>query len=261
MSTNQELAELLRAERGVQPPPLAVERGWSRLASGLAGNVASLPIATGPLKLGWWMVPKWIIAGFACGLVGSGAVVSALAPAVTAKQSSRGTFDPIVVQTATRALPSSTEAEPQAVPSALPGRRGSNERSRIVTAPSAPSSATFDAELRLISLAKSEIDAHRPSQARAWLSEHAAGFPLGVFATEREALLVLVLCQEGAGGRASAEKFALQHPTSPLVTRLRKACMSSPSVVSSARASFPTLPNGSAGLGERTNESNTGEGR
>jgi hypothetical protein len=89
---------------------------------------------------------------------------------------------------------------------------------------SAASATTFDAELKLISLAKGELDARRFRQARAWLGEHAERFPNGVFAVEREALRVLADCEQGPKNEELARAFAARHPGSPLVERLERAC-------------------------------------
>jgi hypothetical protein len=133
---------------------------------------------------------------------------------------------------------------------------------------SVSSATTFDAELKLISLAKAELDAHRPAQARAWLREHAERFPNGVFVTERDALSVLATCEQGPHDPALAKAFAARHPSSPLVERVTKACSTDlpvgPSAAApraSARASFETLPNDSPLLREPINEPSGGKSK
>ena len=81
----------------------------------------------------------------------------------------------------------------------------------------------LDAELRLITAAKSELDRGRPHLATAWLDDHARRFPGGVFATDREALRVLVSCSQSRN-LALAEAFAARHPGSAMVERLLRAC-------------------------------------
>ncbi|HEX3853876.1 MAG TPA: hypothetical protein VHW01_23090, partial [Polyangiaceae bacterium] len=230
--------------------------------------------------LGLWLVPKWILAGFALGLVGAGAVAPLLEPHPVLASASRA-----AVHVATSksvpfgAAPAVESSEPEAAaPVSAAAPRAELEAARVAPSANAQagssSSATFDAELKLISLAKAELDAHRPTHALAWLAEHATQFPNGVFVTEREALSVLARCEQGPPDITLAKQFAAQHPSSPLVARLMKTCRastpSSPSSVSSpssldmrapvpsAHASFATLPNGSAPLGEPTNEPSGG---
>jgi hypothetical protein len=238
------------------------------LAADLAANVAPLPVAAGPLKLGLWLVPKWILAGFALGLVGAGAVGPLLAPRAVSGSASAPAVHVAPSKSVALSVVPAPEAHEPVSPAAKDEQPVSAE-TRPAAAPSAsPSSAsaaTFDAELKLISLAKADLDAHRPTHALAWLAENAAQFPNGVFVTEREALNVLARCEQGPPDVALAKRFAAEHPSSPLVARLMKACQpSTPSTpdlaapVASAHASFATLPNGSAALGEPTNEPSGG---
>ncbi|HEX3777966.1 MAG TPA: hypothetical protein VHV51_26040 [Polyangiaceae bacterium] len=140
---------------------------------------------------------------------------------------------------------------------------GASQSARVNAAPSqlvraSPPAATFDAEFRLISRAKSELDAHAFARARANLDEHQAKFPDGVFAAERDGLRVLVTCEQGPKSPALAAQFAAQHPGSPLAPRLEQACRISSSVPS---ADFSKLPNGSSPREEPTTESSAGENR
>ena len=83
----------------------------------------------------------------------------------------------------------------------------------------------FDAELVLIKRAKTEFDAGRDPVARAWLSEPARRFPVGVFAAEREALIVLSTCRANpSAGAAGALGFLQRYPQSPLAERIRRSC-------------------------------------
>jgi hypothetical protein len=271
MSTSDDLSLLFQAERAVRPPNAAAQQGWTRLAADLAANVAPLPVAVGPLKFGLWLVPKWILAGFALGLLGAGAVAPLLAPRAVLGSAGRTRAHVLASKSvAPRAIPAAEENQPASLAAATEQRVSAETRLAASPSalPSAASAATFDAELKLISLAKADLDAHRPTHALAWLSEHAARFPNGVFVTEREALDVLARCEQGPPNVALAKRFAEAHPSSPLVARLMKACgavaPSTPDVgvpVSSAHAGFATLPNGSGALGEPTNEPSGGTQR
>lgn len=265
MTRSNELFELLRAERAAQPPALARERGWSRLSLDLAANVQPLPIATGPLKAGLWLVPKWMLAGLAMGFVGA-AVVAPAPRANVGSVSERRTL--ALVPSPASTLPAETpssqpEVERAKAPSSTDARV-TPTFGRAVSAPRAASPATFDTELRLISKAKLDLDAHHFGLARASLDEHARLFPTGVFATERDALKVLVTCGQGPKDERLPKEFATNHPGSPLVERLERACTSpfarsAESVDSAATVDFSKLPNGAAQPGERTNEPSAGE--
>lgn len=260
MSPSHDLSALFAAERAAHPPTAAIQQGWARLAADLAANVAPLPVAVGPLKLGLWLVPKWILAGFALGLLGATATAPWLAPQRVTGRASRVTVSAVasksgalgstlVVQTEPALVPSLPHSEPGVAAGPVGPALSS---SALSSAPaSASSAATFDAELKLITLAKSELDAHRPAQARAWLSEHAERFPNGVFVTERDALSALASCEQGPRDEALAKAFAARHPSSPLVSRVTKACRAA---IPSARASFSILPNGSNAPREPINE-------
>lgn len=175
MSTTDDLSKLLQAERRAAAPSAAIERGWRRLAGDLAANVAPLPVASGPIKLGLSVFPKWLLAGFSVGLVGAGASASLLAPQAV---SDAAPVTRLAAPVATARAEAAEHAKPPPVASLEPPR-AAPEQARSWAAPSASTSATFDAELELISLAKSALDAHRPQQARAWLAKHAERFPQG----------------------------------------------------------------------------------
>ena len=269
MSASDDLSVLFQAERAARPPSSAVQHGWTRLAADLAANVAPLPVAVGPLKLGLWLVPKWILAGFALGLVGAGAALPLLAPRALSSASRAAVHVATSKSVALSPAPVVEREHEPASPTATQEQGVAPVLARPASSPSvlasSASSATFDAELKLISAAKADLDAHRPTHALAWLAEHAARFPNGVFVTERDALNVLARCEQGPPDAVLAKRFAEQHPSSPLVIRLMKACRaatpSAPDVgapTASARASFATLPNGSGVLGEPTNEPSGG---
>jgi hypothetical protein len=254
MSTERELEALFRAEQAVSPSPNAVHQCWRRLASDLAANVAPLPVSTGALKLATWLVPKWMLLGFAVGLAGAGASAR-LFDASAPKQVLASPVPIAVLGTPTRRPPLAPgeAATVLTVPMASGHSHVARAAPPAPTASSAATAATFDAELRLISRAKGELDAHRPRQAQAWLAEHVQRFPDGVFAVEREALVVLAGCQLEPMKDATAGTFAKRHPGSPLIARLERACR--------AGADFSNSANGAAGLGEPMTEPSRGAGR
>jgi hypothetical protein len=255
MNDERELESLFRAERAVSPEPLALEHGLRRLRLDLAAQVVPPPIGSGPLELGISAVPKWLAGGFVVGLLGASATLPLFAPPspMSREAPPAGLSAPPSVPAPALAS-SSTEPE-AAAPS--PQQDLPNPILPSVGAPAtngAPAAgstakASFDAELELISLAKSELDARRLARAQARLSEHAERFPHGVFAVEREALLALAACEQQPPNAILAKRFALAHPNSPLSERLERACDLNADTKS---------PNGSTPPRERMIEPNTG---
>ena len=252
MNNEEELKSLFQAERAVRPPPQAVEHGLRRLSLDLAGQVAPPPIGMGPLKLGVSAIPKWLASGFVLGLLGASAALPPFAPSSPAGPHAPPA-QPSAAPPAPQPAPVSPQTEPE-VAQVLPKRDAPSGALPTLGAPAASSapSASFDAELKLISFAKSELDARRPARAHAWLSEHAQRFPHGVFAVEREALFALSACQQLPPNVALAERFAQQHPNSPLSARLEHSC---------ALNMDTKRLNGTAAPGERMIEPNAGEKR
>lgn len=81
-------------------------------------------------------------------------------------------------------------------------------------------------ELRLIGRALTELRDADPERALALLQRHAARFPRGAFATEREGLKVLALCAAGRieEGRRAQAAFLRTSESAPIAVRVRLAC-------------------------------------
>jgi hypothetical protein len=235
------------------------------LSLDLSTAVAPMPVAAGPLKLGAWLFPHWILAGFALGV--TGAVVPALVSSVPSHVNKQllpsASRAPAKLISASSGAPSAVEPLPSG---SLPSVGNAPRTTPLAASPSATASnsapAPFDAELKLISLAKRELDARHPAQALAWLQDHAQRFPNGVFSTEREALRVLAHCAQGPQDEALARSFAALHPGSPLITRLERACRSPVAAIkpsaAPANVDFSKLPNEPAAAEERTSEPSSG---
>jgi hypothetical protein len=243
MTLEDEVARLLKAERGVQPPPNAAERGLERLLADLAGPAAALPIAGGALNLGWSLLSKSLLLGFVVGTAGAFTAAQVWSPPAA-------TVSPTSPPAATSANPALAGVQqPLAPPPTLPpmaaaasaapthGRATASQAAPV--APSAPAT-TFDEELRLITLAKRELDGGRRPRARAYLLEHARLFPAGVFSVDREALQILTECAGGSQQDSAVRAFAARHPGSPLIDRLERSC-SGGTVEKPARGAFPEI--------------------
>lgn len=243
MKANDDLSGLFEAERAVRPPPQALEQGLSRFLSDVAQQVAPLSVATGSLKLGASFASKWLVGGFVVGLAGAGAASQVWAPPMVASASVPvASVTPAASAEArlpepanTPVLPTSTTPKPEPAPAAT----ARSARPLPSTLPATSKSAnTFDAELQLITAAKSELDQGRPQLAAAWLAEHAERFPTGIFALDREALRILVRCGQVKDPKL-AQAFAARHPSSPMVERLLRACTPPPTAGAASAADFP----------------------
>ncbi|HKY34689.1 MAG TPA: hypothetical protein VJN18_02015 [Polyangiaceae bacterium] len=235
--TTDDLTHLFEAERAVRPPPGELERGLGRLLGDVARGAAPLPVAATTLKLGLSLASKWLAVGFAVGLGGAGAASQIWAPNAAAAPSTT----PARALVATEPLGDQPVVDvPRAVTAPAPPRAASAarvvERSASSTSSAEPATAAarLEEELRLIAAAKRELELGQAQLASAWLTEHAARFPAGVFATDREGLGVLLRCGQHKDPRL-AQRFAATHPSSPIVERLLRACSAetaaAPSVV------------------------------
>jgi hypothetical protein len=244
--SHPDLSRLFEAERAVRPSAGAAERGLARLLSDVAINAAPASVVATAAKLSWAGVTKWIVAGAVVGVAGSGTLAytvanstSTPAPGSAAVPAATVTAEPIATSRPAASAPSVANAVP-AAPTVV-RRAGSVPLPQPVLSAGAGS---FDAELRLIQRAKTELDQHRPAQAAAWLAEHAQRFPSGVFAPDREALQVLASCSQRLDP-ARALRFAEKHPGSPMNERLLRDC--------GAPKSSKSL-NEPPGVGEHTDE-------
>ncbi len=271
MSSDDDLERLLAAERGREPPSGAAEAGLERLHSALAAGTPALVVAESLQTLGATTTAKWlVVSGSALVLAGSGTwALSARSPdpAAVVTSSASATFPParaVSGPSAVSAPSASASGARLAVASSEPSAAHTVPRGVVAATPSlAPSASTrraattFDEELRLIRLAKADLDARRPHLAEVWLAEHASRFPNGVFAEERKALAILIGCEsDPAGTRARAQAFMKSHRDSPLVDRVARACGlgldSTGALRADGGAPEQNFPNGSTPL-EETN--------
>ena len=82
---------------------------------------------------------------------------------------------------------------------------------------------TLSAEAQYLERARSKLDA-RPAEALRELDAHAARFPKGQLAAEREYLAIVALHKLGrdADARLRADRFLVRYPSSPYVTLVKK---------------------------------------
>lgn len=86
--------------------------------------------------------------------------------------------------------------------------------------------APFAEELELLGKAKGALDRGEAARAQRWLDEHATRFPRGVFASERDALRVVLGCTRvpGQGNQAAARRYLEAYPRSLHGDRIARAC-------------------------------------
>lgn len=93
-------------------------------------------------------------------------------------------------------------------------------------APTRTASRSLQAETALLARAQRALGAGTPAAALPWIQQHAARFPNGELAQEREAARVLALCalQRTNEAHTAIQSFLRTWPTSPLADRVRAAC-------------------------------------
>jgi hypothetical protein len=112
------------------------------------------------------------------------------------------------------AAPASPALDADALPSASASARA--------TAAPLDAGAALAAESALLDVARTALARGEPDHALAAVGRHAAQFPHGVLAEEREALAVKALAQEGRGAdaRARADRFRARYPESLFSTAI-----------------------------------------
>ena len=218
--TTDELSRLFAAERAVRPSARLTQRGLTRFLTDFVAQTAPAPALAVTETLGWSSVVKWLLLGVAIGVSGSGVAAYTLSERPVDAPSPA---PPVVV-----APPPAAVVAPERAPSVAPQPvlpSGTAPPAHFAASPAADGSGTssFDAELRLIKHAKAELDAGNAALARPWLAEHAARFPHGTFAVEREALEVMARCS-AQRDPAQARRFAARYPASAMNPRLSMAC-------------------------------------
>ena len=104
---------------------------------------------------------------------------------------------------------------PRAVPAAPP-------RAIEAIAPTAPSGDTLAEELALLNAARDDVAQGNPARALEALDRHAAGFPHGALASERDVVRVSALC--AAGQTAEADAVAEAAGDRPAIARALSRC-------------------------------------
>jgi hypothetical protein len=235
MNASKELARLFEVERLERAPEGARREAWQRLEGALAANAPALGVGTGPLKVGLSVLGKGFVVTSVTALA-LGGVSWSLAPHAP-EEPPPATYAAVAT---TRGAPETSPAAPASVREPLPAPPKPQSSNQAPIAKRLADS-TFDEELRLIQLAKTELDVGQARRAESWLAEHESRFPNGVFAAERGALRVLAGCAtlaDAGAKRARGAEFARQNPRSPFLDRVLRACGSVAQEQTPSRATF-----------------------
>lgn len=161
-----------------------------------------------------------------------------VAPGPAASDTASGAPDPsgaVNDDPATPAVPAAPEApaasgSPAVAPPVVAvAPKARTDHHAPSTARGAASASELEAEVALLNQAQ-QARAHGDLDgALRALGKHAKEHPRGVLAVERDSLRALVACEaKRPEARALATKFVSQNPSSPLVSRVKKACLLDP---------------------------------
>lgn len=244
--------EVLRAGRAAEgPSPADQERVRQKLAVALAAGVAGPAIAAPVVAAAKWWASRAVL--------GSIGLVSAVVVTVTAVVVTRKTDVPVVIAPVAPSaalepvapppvvvdeprdeVPVEVEPiapEPQATKKPVKRVKRSTEKPLpepvaqipVITAPSAPEKPTPDeleAETQGLREVQLALRAKDPQRALSLLDRQDVRFAQGQLRQEREATRVLALCAtDAAAGSSAYQRFLAAHPGSPLLARLKGACV------------------------------------
>ncbi|AKV02620.1 hypothetical protein AKJ09_09283 [Labilithrix luteola] len=143
------------------------------------------------------------------------------APAAAPAELPAGMAEPQATPVGATPQPETVDRSPAAV-SARPAARRAASTPKMTA-----ESDDIDAQLVLITQAQRALERGEPNAALTALARHERDYPRGSLAPEREGLRAIASCDaKRSNGRALAERFVAANPSSPLVARIRKSCLS-----------------------------------
>jgi len=124
-------------------------------------------------------------------------------------------------------------APPEVAPAQTEGKARKAERPRKLAGPVSGDGERLAAddqlngEVAVLKRAREQLRLGRPAQALEALLEYDRRFGKGVLGEERQAIAAIAACQAhpGPSARAQAQDFMHSSPTSPLLDRVRAACI------------------------------------
>jgi hypothetical protein len=198
------------------PPPTGSSGPADGGAGGTATGTASTSGASVATKLALGGVATIAVVGAVLATRGTPPSIEAPSPAASVVASATAAK---VAPAASDEHASETVLDVHALPS-VPGARPTDAGVRTSTSSSAPARSP-DSEMAMLGRAQHAL-ATSPAEALARCEEHAAAYPSGALAEEREVLAVDALLRLGrrADASARAERFRTAHPSSAYVRRL-----------------------------------------
>ena len=197
-----------------------------------AGAVASTAVAgsmTVGMKLGLAALAVSLVGGGAAGLVhwrrpqdAASVAAHARVPVGSARHTTASPVATPEMATPPAIAPSSEESQ---------ARRPDRPRKLVGQVSRERESFTqedqLNAEVAVLKRAREELRLGRPAQALEALREYDRRFGKGALDEERQAMAAIAACQAhpGPSARAQAEAFMLSSPNSPLLGRVRVACI------------------------------------
>lgn len=199
---------LLNSARADGPPPGAAQRMLVALDSLTAGSGgAGAPVAAQAIKLGA-LAKVGVVVLIGLGAAGIGAIVHQMVGQRSALVTPSGARAP--------AIQEKSAAGAAEIPGHSPTREAASEASAPLRgsgiAPCQRESNALDeslsAEIRILDVARTAVDAHNPAAAQHALASYAQRFPQGHLKPEATVLRLAVLVRQG--NRAAARSLAAQ---------------------------------------------------
>jgi len=221
-SASETAALLARLERQLGGPPeggpSGTESGPGAGGASTLGHAAKVVGATLGLTAGGLLLLRAGVLALQ-GIAGEGAPPAEREPVVVDRDTRE---QPPVVEPLPHPAPESQPA-PESRPASQPVASPSAKQAARKPVPSQPSTDLLAAELALLQAAKATRDANARLEL---LEDHADQFPGGALASERDALIVVALCELDRvdEARTRAGKLAHARAGSPLLDRMREGC-------------------------------------
>jgi hypothetical protein len=225
MKSSDQLQSLIEAERGIAPDAGVAERGWMDLQSQIRRGAVPMPVSAESLSL----TASGATIKTALTALAIGAAVATGGAALLHRTDEAPSPAIPVASVDGHRPPGAGPAVPAPRPLPAPSTEPTAEApKRGVPAEPLPSAkpSTFDAELAMIERAKAALNSGRPHVAAVWLNEHAARYPRGVFAVERDGLRIVLTCRNGQleEGQRQARAFLRRPDRSVLGDHIARAC-------------------------------------
>jgi hypothetical protein len=233
-SLSPETRALLAASRRAESAPgRSRDRVWQRVTGSVAlgaaltsstaaatAGLAGKAVGTAVVAPTTALVTKWLLLGFAVGIVATGSVIGVQEATRSLEPSAS---PPAMTHVASPATPPPPPASPSPPP---PGDASSAASMVRVPRRPPPAPSSLAEEATHIEAARRALHDGDPARALAELERRTVRHSDGALEEEAQATRVLALCAGGrvAEAHTAAETFTRRFPRSPLLDRVRSAC-------------------------------------